>query len=141
MKEKQLHLLQVQYNGITLNNQDIDLMLIAGSNNIHELKKALSKITNIKYPIGEINPTEEEFIALRQRVYNLYLDTLTSRPDYIKNNEIELQRKVEYLKKSGVLTDEELSIIDSILKSSHSKEEIIIRLNEELPDRVHDIYI
>ncbi|MBQ8535172.1 MAG: endo-1,4-beta-xylanase [Bacilli bacterium] len=141
MKDKQLHLLQVQYNGITLNNQDIDLMLIAGSNNIHELKLALSKITNIKYPIEEINPTEEEFIALRQRVYNLYLDTLTSRPDYIKNKGIELQRKVEYLKKSGVLTDEELSIIDSILKSSHSKEEIIIRLNEELPERIHDIYM
>ena len=44
MKEKQLHLLQVQYNGITLNNQDIDLMLIAGSNNIHELKKAFPEV-------------------------------------------------------------------------------------------------
>ena len=58
MEDKQLHLLQVQYNGITLNNQDIDLMLIAGANNIYELKVALSKITNIKYPIEEMNLTE-----------------------------------------------------------------------------------
>ena len=141
MENRQLHLLPVQYNGITLNNQDIDLILIASSNNIHELKLALSKITNIKYPIEEINPTEEQFIALRQSIYNLYLETLTSRPDYIKNKGIELKRKVEYLKESGILSEEELSIIDSILKSSHSKEEIIIRLNKELPDRVHDIFI
>ena len=140
MEDRQLHLLQVQYNGITLNNQDIDLMLIAGSNNIHELKLALSKITNIKYPIEEINPTEEEFIALRQRVYDLYLDTLTSRSDYIKNKGIELKRKVEYLKESGILTDEEIEIINQILANSQSKEEIIRRLNEELPNRVHDIY-
>lgn len=141
MENRQLHLLPVQYKGITLNNQDIDLILIASSNNIHELKLALSKITNIKYPIEEINPTEEEFIALRQSIYNLYLETLTSRPDYIKNKGIELKRKVEYLKESGILSEEELSIIDSILKSSQSKEEIIIRLNKELPDRVHDIFI
>ena len=140
MEDRQLHLLQVQYNGITLNNQDIDLMLIAGSKNIHELKLALSKITNIKYPIEEINPTEEEFIALRQRVYDLYLDTLTSRSDYIKNKGIELKRKVEYLKESGILTDEEIEIINQILANSQSKEEIIRRLNEELPNRVHDIY-
>lgn len=140
MEDKQLHLLQVQYNGITLNNQDIDLMLIAGSNNIHELKLALSKITNIKYPIEEMNLSEEEFISLRQRVYDLYLDTLTSRPDYIKNKGIELKRKVEYLKESGILTDEEIAIINQILTNSQSKEEIIRRLNEELPNRVHDIY-
>ena len=53
MKEKQLYLLQVQYNGITLNNQDIDLMLIAGSNNIHELKLALSKIDNLLSVYGQ----------------------------------------------------------------------------------------
>lgn len=141
MKDKQLHLLQVQYNGITLNNQDIDLMLIAGSNNIHELKLALSKITNINYPIEEINPTEEEFIALRQRVYNLYLDTLTSRPDYIKGKGIELKRKIDYLKESGILTEEELKIIDEILAQSKSKEEIIQKLNERLPEKVHDIFI
>ena len=141
MEDKQLHLLQVQYNGITLNNQDIDLMLIAGANNIYELKVALSKITNIKYPIEEMNLTESEFIVLRQRVYDLYLETLTSRPEYIMNKGIELKRKVDYLKASGILSNEEINIVNEILSQSKSKEEIVQRLNERLPDRVNDIYM
>ena len=133
MEDKQLHLLQVQYNGITLNNQDIDLMLIAGANNIYELKVALSKITNIKYPIEEMNLTESEFIVLRQRVYDLYLETLTSRPEYIMNKGIELKRKVDYLKASGILSNDEINIVNEILSQSKSKEEIVQRLNCIIP--------
>lgn len=137
---KKLHYLQVTYNGITLNNQDIDLMLIAGANNLQELQVALSKITNISFPLPTSELTEEEFIVLRQQVYNLYLDTLTSRIDYIKSKRIELMRKKDYLKDSGLLSEQEMSIIENILSKSKSNEEIIRKLNEQLPSKVQIIF-
>ena len=61
MEAKQLQDLQVPFNGITLNNQDIDLMLIAGANNPQELQDALSKITNIRLSLNTTELTEEQF--------------------------------------------------------------------------------
>ena len=52
LEAKQLQDLQVPFNGITLNNQDIDLMLIASANNPQELEEALSKITNIRLSLN-----------------------------------------------------------------------------------------
>ena len=100
LEAKQLQDLQLPFNGITLNNQDIELMLIAGANNPQELQEALSKITNIRLSLNTTELTEEQFVEIRQQVYNMYLDTLTSRNDYIKNRKIELGRKIEYLKLS-----------------------------------------
>ena len=59
MQSKQLQDLQVKFNGITLNNQDIDLMLIAGANNPQELEEALSKITNIRLSLNTTKLTEQ----------------------------------------------------------------------------------
>ena len=50
---KDLQDLPLQYTGITLNNQDIDLMMIAGANNLQELRYALSRITNITFPLND----------------------------------------------------------------------------------------
>ncbi|MBQ7141083.1 MAG: hypothetical protein IJO32_06240, partial [Bacilli bacterium] len=118
LEAKQLQDLQVPFNGITLNNQDIDLMLIAGANNPQELQDALSKITNIRLSLNTTELTEEQFVAIRQQVYDMYLDTLTSRNDYIKNRKIELGRKIEYLKSSGILSSEEIATLDNITSSS-----------------------
>ena len=102
----QIYDLSLEFKGITLNEQDIDLMLIAGSNNIYELQEALTKITNIKFSIEKTDVSEEEFINIRQEVYDLYLNTLTSRIDYIRNRKIEFYKKLEYLKLSGILSKE-----------------------------------
>ena len=67
MEAKQLQDLQVPFNGITLNNQDIDLMLIAGANNPQELEEALSKITNIRLSLNTTELTEEQFVEIRQQ--------------------------------------------------------------------------
>ena len=141
LEAKQLQDLQVPFNGITLNNQDIDLMLIAGANNPQELQDALSKITNIRLSLNTTELTEEQFVAIRQQVYDMYLDTLTSRNDYIKNRKIELGRKIEYLKSSGKLSSDEIALVDNIISSSNSNEEIIEKLNQDFsPDKVHQMY-
>lgn len=141
MEAKQLQDLQVPFNGITLNNQDIDLMLIAGANNPQELQDALSKITNIRLSLNTTELTEEQFVEIRQQAYDMYLDTLTSRNDYIKNRKIELGRKIEYLKSSGILSGEEIATLDNIISSSRNPDEIVEKLNQSFSsDKVHRMY-
>lgn len=141
LEAKQLQDLQVPFNGITLNNQDIDLMLIAGANTPQELQDALSKITNIRLSLNTTELTEEQFVEIRQRVYNMYLDTLTSRNDYIKNKKLKLGRKIEYLKSYGILSGEEIATLDNIISSSKSTEEIVEKLNQSFSsDKVHRMY-
>ena len=141
LEAKQLQDLQVPFNGITLNNQDIDLMLIAGANNPQELQDALTKITNIRLSLNTAELTEEQFVEIRQQVYDMYLDTLTSRNDYIKNRRLELGRKIEYLKSSGLLTNEEIIMLDNIISSSRSTDEIVEKLNQSFSsDKVHRMY-
>ena len=124
----QIYDLSLEFKGITLNEQDIDLMLIAGSNNIYELQEALTKITNIKFSIEKTDVSEEEFINIRQEVYDLYLNTLTSRIDYIRNRKIEFYKKLEYLKLSGILSKEEILLLDDIISTSKSNEELIKKI-------------
>lgn len=141
LEAKQLQDLDLAFNGITLNNQDIDLMLIAGANNPQELQEALSKITNIRLSLNATELTEQQFIEVRQQVYDMYLDTLTSRNDYIKNRKLELGRKIEYLKSSGILSSEEIATLDNIISSSRSNDEIADKLNQSFSsDKVHRMY-
>ena len=141
LEAKQLQDLDLAFNGITLNNQDIDLMLIAGANNPQELEEALSKITNIRLSLNTTELTEQQFVEVRQQVYDMYLDTLTSRNDYIENRKIELGRKIEYLKSSGILSSEEIATLDNIISSSRSNDEIADKLNQSFSsDKVHRMY-
>ena len=138
---KPLENLPIDFNGITLNNQDIDLMLIAGANTPQELQEALTQITNITVSLDTTDLTEEQFLSIREQIYNMYLNNLTSRNDYIRNKDIELKRKIKYLKDSGTLTSKEITTLDQIIDKSNNKEEIIERLNESFSqDRVHRIY-
>ena len=138
---KDLQDLPLQYTGITLNNQDIDLMMIAGANNLQELRYALSRITNITFPLNDTELTEEQFKAVRQQVYDMYLKTLISRNEYIKNRKIEITKKIEYLKASGKITYEESVMIDNIISSSTSIDQIIERFSKTFSqDKIHTIY-
>lgn len=113
----ELQELPLQYTGITLNNQDIDLMMIANSKNLDDLETSLKKITNIKTTIDSNASIEDE----RQRIFDLYMDSLTPKIDYLvskdKGTDIRLPKKIEYLKQSGTLSSEEVIIIDEIISS------------------------
>ena len=70
----ELQELPLEYTGITLNNQDIDLMMIATSETFDDLRERLERITNIKTTINPNASIEDE----RQRVFDLYKKTRTS---------------------------------------------------------------
>jgi len=140
LQEKQLQDIALSFKGITLNNQDIDLMMIAGANNPQELQQSLSKITNINISLNTTALTEEEFISVREHVYEMYLSELTSSNDYIRNKNIALERQIEYLKSSGKLSSLEIELLDNIISSSKNVEEIIEKLNQTFSqEKVHQM--
>ena len=111
---RNLQNLSVQHKGITLNIQDIDLMMIANSHDFESLELVLSKITNISAPTLLEN---EGFVEYRQRVFDSYLNALTSRNEYNANNGIEMARKLEYLRKR--ISAEEMALVDkAVAKNS-----------------------
>lgn len=142
-KVLELQELPLEYTGITLNNQDIDLMMIATSENYADLEAALKKITNIKTTINQNASIEDE----RQRVLDLYMHSLTPKVNYLANKkekiDIRLPKKMEYLKQSGILSREEVAMIEEIVSSGNSQQEMIKNLIEaysQNPSKLHEIY-
>ena len=132
--------LDVDNLGITLNEQDIDLMMIANATTPSELQTALEKITNINIEISDIEIDEKQFKQLRQHVFDSYIASLTSRNKYYANPGIKLSKKIEYLRNSGIFSSEELQRSDSILQSGDINQ-ILNNLNNTFSrDRLHQIF-
>ena len=112
----ELQELPLEYTGITLNNQDIDLMMIANSETFDDLRERLERITNIKTTINPNASIEDE----RQRVFDLYMQSLIPKVEYLKTTELPLKidlrlsKKIEYLKQSGRLPNV-LSFVGNML--------------------------
>lgn len=104
---RNLQNLSVEHKGITLNMQDIDLMMIANSSDFESLELALSKITNISAPALLEN---EGFVEYRQRVFDSYLASLKSRNEYNGNKGIEMSSKLDYLRER--ISAEEMALVD-----------------------------
>lgn len=135
----ELQELPLQYTGITLNNQDIDLMMIATSDTFDALEESLKKVTNIKTTINRNVSIEDE----RQRVFDLYMHSLTPKVDYLKKTGLRLSKKIEYLKQSGILSREEIAMIDEIISTGNTQQEMMRKLigsYSQNPSRLHQIY-
>lgn len=136
---KTLQNLDIAYNGITLNNQDIDLMMIACSNTPEELQRALDIITNIKLTLDVTDMSEDEFIAARENAYNAYLDGLSSRNEWIRHPEIRESGKIKYLINSGILSVDELKVLKDVLDGTGTASEKFKKIIEAMPTRIHEI--
>lgn len=135
----ELQELPLEYTGITLNNQDIDLMMIANSETFDDLRERLERITNIKTTINPNASIEDE----RQRVFDLYMQSLIPKVESLEKPELRLSKKIEYLKQSGVLSGEEISIVDEIISTSSTQQEMVrslISSYSQNPSKLHQIY-
>ena len=137
---KSLQNLPIKYNGITLNNQDIDLMMIACSDSPEELKSVLDKITNIRVSLGSTDMSDEDFRKIRADAYRMYIGALASRNDWIRQPNLLLSRKITYLKESGLLDDEEVSKLEDILKSTRGIKNLIYALESTFPGKFHNMF-
>ena len=132
--------LDVDNIGITLNEQDIDLMMIANATTPTELKITLEDITNINVDISDVEMGETQFQQLRQQVFDSYMESLTSRNEYYATPGIQLSKKIEYLRNSGIFSPEELHTFDSILKSGDINQ-ILDNLSKTFSkEKLHQIF-
>ena len=132
--------LDVDNIGITLNEQDIDLMMIANATTPAELKITLEDITNINIDISDIEMDEAQFQQLKQQVFDSYMGSLTSRNEYYATPEIQLSKKIEYLRNSGIFSPEELHTFDSIMQSGDINQ-ILDNLSKNFSkEKLHQIF-
>lgn len=132
--------LDVDNIGITLNEQDIDLMMIANATTPTELKITLEDITNINVDISDVEMGETQFQQLRQQVFDSYMESLTSRNEYYATPGIQLSKKIEYLRNSGIFSPEELHTFDSILQSGDINQ-ILDNLSKTFSkEKLHQIF-
>ena len=142
IENKKIDELNLNQAGITLNEQDIDLMMIANAKTPEELQEALNKITNIREIIPNGSISDADFIKLREDIYNSYMDSLTSRNEYYKNEGISLSKKIEYLRESGVFNNDELAQFNSILQNGKGNiNKILSDINSTFSsEKVHQIF-
>lgn len=125
-KREDFRNLDLKYNGITLNIQDIELMKIARASSKEELNVLLKEIKNLED--SELDITSDSFEDARIKVFQAYLDSLTSKEEYFKDSNISLSKRINHLRLSTLLDEEELVLFDEILESSMNVEEIMKRL-------------
>ena len=138
---KDLQDLPLEYSGITLNNQDIDLMRIEDSETPEELEETLQTASNRQPLIENVRLTDEEFLEARRKAYELYQGSLEDTTEEIKDPSVKVRKKIEYLKDSGELTEEEHEQLDSILTDAKTPDEIVEKINEEFgEEKAHKMY-
>ena len=116
LEPKNIDDLNVEYKGITFNEQDIDLLLIANANNNEELQNAINRISNVNLKL-DISETED-FQNIKQNVYNQYISSLVPKIEFFKNPNIRLIAKLARLTSSGLLTAQESHIFTEALQKN-----------------------
>ena len=136
---RELSDLFLEYLGITINNQDIDLINIIKAKTKEELQAAINAASNIRINVDDFET--DDLNKIKEEVYRIYLDTLEDKNEMFRNRSIILLRKLEYLRSSPELTDTEKNTIIEIVMSSSNNEEIKSKLKSSFSeDRVHKFY-
>ena len=123
-ENRELQELPLEYSGITLNSQDIDLMRIEETETPEELEEVLETTANKQPTLETFRLTDKEFLEAKRKTYELYQDTLEDSNAEIKDPSIKVRKKIEYLKDFGKLTKNEQQTLDKILSETSEQKEI-----------------
>ena len=133
--------LSLKYSGITLNNQDIDLLNIIKAKTYDELQEAIDKASNINLSLESLGLLAEDLPTLKSAIFEMYKRKLIDKNEYIREPSIMLREQIEYLKASGELSDDEIEKLNEIISTSSNKEELIDRVNSTYgEEKTHIFY-
>ena len=126
------------HHGITLNEQDIDLLNIVGARTPEELQQVARTLLNI--PTNLTDVTYENLEEQKRALFKRYTDVLIPKKDFFIDNNVHVKAMLQYLFNIGFLTEEEKAIIGKIISEEHDRYLILGRLKEALPpSRVTEI--
>lgn len=127
---KELSNLPIQYQGITLNQQDIELMRIVDAKSVTELQQIIEQISILKGRNFDFSQGLESSI---EEVFHTYQDNLLSIEETIKNPQTELKKRLELFLSSDV-SPEVKEKVRPIIETSETKEEIVKKLERVLTE-------
>ena len=126
------------HHGITLNEQDIDLLSIVGAQTPEELQQVARTLLNI--PTNLTDVTYENLEEKKRALFKRYTDVLIPKNEFFLDKSIQVKSMIQYLFNIGFLTDEEKAIISKVISEEQDKYLILGRLRESLPpSRVTEI--
>ena len=138
---KELKDLPLEYSGITLNSQDIDLMRIEDAETPEDLEESLDNASNRQPLLENFRLSDKQFLDAKRKSYELYQDTLEDKNEEIKDPSIKTKKKIQYLKDSGELTEEEQEKINVILTESSTTSDITEKVEEQFgKEKAHKMY-
>lgn len=138
---KELKDLPLEYSGITLNSQDIDLMRIEDAETPEDLEESLDNASNRQPLLESFRLSDKQFLDAKRKSYELYQDTLEDKNEEIKDPSIKTKKKIQYLKDSGELTEEEQEKINVILTESSTTSDITEKVEEQFgKEKAHKMY-
>ena len=97
--------------GITLNRQMIELMMIANSNSIDELKKISSEL------LIDIDDSNLDLNKLKDSLFKSYIEDLVDRNKLYDTPNANLNKKISNIINNSHLTSEQVEQLNSIIKS------------------------
>ena len=140
IKGLEFYQLPGMFHGITLNEQDIDLLNIVGAQTPDELVRVARTLTNI--PTNLTDVTEENLREKKEELFNDYLGALKPKREFFKNRRISLEEKISFLYNSGLLTDEDITKVDSIIKNNKGHKDILDQLYASFSrEKVHQMFL
>ena len=138
---KELKDLPLEYSGITLNSQDIDLMRIEDAETPEDLEESLDNASNRQPLLENFRLSDKQFLEAKRKSYELYQDTLEDKNEEIKDPSIKTKKKIQYLKDSGELTEEEQEKINVILTESSTTSDITEKVEKQFgKEKAHKMY-
>lgn len=135
---KELSTLPVQYQGITLNQQDIELMKIVDAKSLEQLRQVVKQIPILK---GKDIDFSQDLESAIESAFHTYQDSLISIEDTLEDPMLVLRKKLELFLSSEDVSPEIKEKVRPIVDTSESREEVAKKLEQVLTEEEqHEAY-
>lgn len=128
---KELSALPVQYQGITLNQQDIELMKIVDAKSVEQLRQIVKQIPILK---GKNIDFSQDLESAIENAFHTYQDSLISIEDTLEDPMLVLRKKLELFLSSDDVSPKIKEKVRPIVDTSESKEEVAKKIEQALTE-------
>lgn len=123
LDNKDLTDLDLEYTGITLNGQDVDLINIMRANSIEELQEIINNSFNLNIDLSKLDTINLE--TIKNYVFHSYQDFLVDKNTFFRDPDISKKKIIQFLRENPNFTDEDIDLLADINSSTSSNNELI----------------
>lgn len=140
-KELENEEIPLEYIDENMDKETKDIMNVKDVENIDDLKYEIKEATDIEPSLADPALTDKQMLTAKSEIYRIYQDTETDKKEYQKDSSTMIQKKVDYLKDRGEITEEDEEKLDDIVEESKTTTEMIRKVGNRFEEsEAHDIY-